>query len=163
MILVIIITNLQNIKIIMFQSLTLFSEQIDVLHNDTFDNLERIIHCHHCHVIIRSVSCSVGILCGAFDSSFRLMNLMRQLLSIGLLGSRTRPNCCSNIPTTWVPTIVCRLVYICINFCYTLGNHDYFLQNTYLSGKNVVAIFSVWSRSHFQHKMYKNMNITRKN
>ena len=40
MILVIIITNLQNIKIIMFQSLTLFSEQIDVLHNDTFDNLE---------------------------------------------------------------------------------------------------------------------------
>ena len=59
--------------------------------------------------------------------------------------------------------VVCRLVYICINFCYTLGNHDYFLRNSYLSGKNVVAIFSVWSRSHFQHKMYKNMNITRKN
>ena len=59
--------------------------------------------------------------------------------------------------------LVCRLVYICIHFCYTLGNHDYFLRNTYLSGKNVVAIFSVWSRGHFQHKMYKNMNITRKN
>ena len=37
--------------------------------------------------------------------------------------------------------IVCRLVYICINFCYTLGNHDYFLRNTYLSGKNVVVFF----------------------
>ena len=61
------------------------------------------------------------------------------------------------------PLIVCRLVYICIHFCYTLGNHDYFLRNTYLSGKNVVAIFSVWSRGHFQHKMYKNMNITRTN
>ena len=60
-------------------------------------------------------------------------------------------------------SLVCRLVYICIHFCYTLGNHDYFLRNTYLSGKNVVAIFSVWSRGHFQHKMYKNMNITRKN
>ena len=59
--------------------------------------------------------------------------------------------------------LVCRRVYICIHFCYTLGNHDYFLRNTYLSGKNVVAIFSVWSRSHFQHKMYKHMNITRKN
>ena len=59
--------------------------------------------------------------------------------------------------------VFCRLVYICIHFCYTLGNHDYFLRNTYLSGKNVVAIFSVWSRGHFQHKMYKNMNITRKN
>ena len=59
--------------------------------------------------------------------------------------------------------VVYRLVYICIHFCYTLGNHDYFLRNTYLSGKNVVAIFSVWSRGHFQHKMYTNMNITRKN
>ena len=59
--------------------------------------------------------------------------------------------------------LVCRLVYICIHFCYTLANHDYFLRNTYLTGKNVVAIFSVWSRGHFQHKMYKNMNITRKN
>ena len=39
------------------------------------------------------------------------------------------------------PCIVCQLVYICIHFCYTLGNHDYFLRNTYLSGKNVVAIF----------------------
>ena len=56
--------------------------------------------------------------------------------------------------------LVCRLVYICIHFCYTLGNHDYFLRNTYLSGKNVVAIFSVWSRGNFQHK---NMNIKRKN
>ena len=64
--------------------------------------------------------------------------------------------------TIGVPQVVCRLVYICIHFCYTLGNHDYFLRNTYLSGKNVVAIFSVWSRGHFQHKMYKNMNITRK-
>ena len=59
--------------------------------------------------------------------------------------------------------VVCRLVYICKKNCYTLDNHDYFLRNTYLSGKNVVAIFSVWSRGHFQHKMYKNMNITRKN
>ena len=64
--------------------------------------------------------------------------------------------------TSLIPTIVCRLVYICINSCYTLGNHDYFLRNTSLSRKNVVAIFSVWSRGHFQHKMYKNMKIPRK-
>ena len=51
--------------------------------------------------------------------------------------------------------IVCRLVYICINFCYTLGNHDYFLRNTYLSGKNVVAILSVWSGVIFSTKCTK--------
>ena len=39
--------------------------------------------------------------------------------------------------------------------CYTLGNHDYFLRNTFLSRKNIVAIFSVWSRGDFQHKCIK--------
>ena len=58
--------------------------------------------------------------------------------------------------------LVCRLVYICIHFCYTLGNHDYFLRNTYLSGKNVVAIFfcvvpeSFSAQNVQKHEHYKN-------
>ena len=59
--------------------------------------------------------------------------------------------------------IVCRLVYKKQHFCYTLGNHDYFLRITSLNRKNIVAIFSVWSRGDFQHKMYKNMKNPRKN
>ena len=43
------------------------------------------------------------------------------------------------------------------------GNHDYFLRITSLNRKNLVAIFSVWSRGDFQHKMYKNMKNPRKN
>ena len=58
--------------------------------------------------------------------------------------------------------LVCRLVYKKQIFCYTLGNHDYFLRITSLNRKNLVAIFSVWSRGDFQHKMHKNMKNPRK-
>ena len=53
------------------------------------------------------------------------------------------------------PIIVCRVVYKKQFFCYTLGNLDYFLRITSLNRKNIVAIFSVWSRGDFHHKIYK--------
>ena len=59
--------------------------------------------------------------------------------------------------------IVCRLMYKKQIFCYNLGNHDYFLRIRSLNRKNIVAIFSMWSRDDFQHKMYKNMKNPRKN
>ena len=59
--------------------------------------------------------------------------------------------------------IVYRLMYKKQIFCYSLGNHDYFLRITSLNRKNVVAIFSVWSRGDFQQKIYKNMKNPRKN
>ena len=66
-----------------------------------------------------------------------------------------------HLAATLLP-LVYRLMYKNQNCCCSLGNHDYFLRITSLNRKNVVAIFSVWSRGDFQHKMYRNMKNPRK-